>query len=554
MPPDSYYHATWLVLSNQFKRGTRDCSLYSGLRVYKIIVVNLAVGLAFITQGAPTETSAKQGGHPPKVSGVLRSITAADLKGDLSFLASDALGGRFSPSPGLAVAAEFIASRFRAAGLEPGGNQDYFQTAAMVDRQPAKPATPMTIKTASTTIEIPPQSWAILRASAATNIDHTQAVVFTALDDSGLSKSDVSGKAVIDLEPDFARLPQDQALAEYAKMQAFSKALSSKGAMVEIRVVQSQHLRTRPELLSVDEARKPVVPVVVTNSPELMQALRKPNASTQIQSATLTIPAPEDRPADLKNVVGILRGSDPRLKDTCVLLTAHYDHIGNRETGQGMAMPAKPSEANDHIYNGANDDGSGTVSVVEIAAALARLRPRPRRSIVFMTFFGEERGDIGSTYYGEHPVFPIADTVADLNLEQVGRTDSTSGKQINTASLTGYDYSNVTGFLQAAGRLTGIRVYKDAEASDAYFTRSDNAALAEQGVPAHSLTVAFDFPDYHGLGDEWQKIDYDNMARVDRMIALSILNMANSPRVPVWNAANPKTAPFREAQQKSRSK
>ena len=529
-------------------------SLYSGLRVYKIVVLSLlAVGLVFITQGASTEASAKPGGLSPKVSGVLRSITPADLKGDLSFLASDALGGRFSPSPGLAVAAEFIASRFRAAGLEPGGNQDYFQTAAMIDRQAAKPASPMRIKTASTTIEIPPQSWAILRASAATNIDHTQAVVFTALDGSGLDKSDVSGKAVIDLEPDFARLPQDQAMAEYAKMQAFSKALSSKDAKVEIKVVQSQHLRTRPELLSLDEARKPVVPVVVTNSPELMRALQ-PSASSQIQSVTLTIPAPEDRPADLKNVVGILRGSDPRLKDTCVLLTAHYDHIGNRETGQGMAMPAKPSETNDRIYNGANDDGSGTVSVVEIATALARLRPRPRRSIVFMTFFGEERGDIGSTYYGEHPAFPIADTVADLNLEQVGRTDSTGGKQINTASLTGYDYSTVTGFLQAAGKLTGIRVYKDTEASDAYFTRSDNAALAEQGVPAHSLTVAFDFPDYHGLGDEWQKIDYDNMARVDRMIALSILNMANSPRVPVWNAANPKTAPFREAQQKSRSK
>jgi Zn-dependent M28 family amino/carboxypeptidase len=167
-----------------------------------------------------------------------------------------------------------------------------------------------------------------------------------------------------------------------------------------------------------------------------------------------------------------------------------------------------------------------------------------------MTFFGEERGDIGSNYYGSHPVFPVAKTVADVNLEQVGRTDSTAGPQINTASLTGYDYSEVTKYFEEAGRETGVKVYLDKEASDAYFTRSDNAMLAEQGVPAHSLTVAFDYPDYHGLGDEWQKIDYDNMARVDRMIALGLIDIANSNKAPEWNAENPKTLPFREAQQK----
>jgi Zn-dependent M28 family amino/carboxypeptidase len=203
----------------------------------------------------------------------------------------------------------------------------------------------------------------------------------------------------------------------------------------------------------------------------------------------------------------------------------------------------------DHIYNGANDDGSGTVSVIEIARALAKLNPHPKRSIVFMTFFGEERGELGSAYYGKHPIFPIAKTVADVNLEQVGRTDSTVGSNVNTASLTGFDYSDVTKFFEDAGRETGIKVYKDPEASDAYFTRSDNDALAQQGVPAHSLTVAFDYPDYHGLGDEWQKIDYDNMARVDKMIALGLLNIANSLEAPRWNAANPKTLPFRNAQQ-----
>jgi Zn-dependent M28 family amino/carboxypeptidase len=264
---------------------------------------------------------------------------------------------------------------------------------------------------------------------------------------------------------------------------------------------------------------------------------------------SVNIPAPVDQNVMVKNVIGVLPGSDAVLKKTYVMLTAHYDHIGTTDTADGEA--AKPAASStDHIYNGANDDGSGTVSVVEIAKSLASLNPRPRRSMVFMTFFGEERGLLGSRFYGRHPRVPVADTVTDLNLEQVGRTDSTEGPQINTASLTGYDYSDVTKYLEAAGRVEGVKVYLNKSASDPYFTRSDNAALAQLGVPAETLCVAFDYPDYHGLSDEWQKIDYENMARVDRMVARGLLNIANDPKAPQWNAANPKTEPFRQAQQK----
>jgi Zn-dependent M28 family amino/carboxypeptidase len=268
-----------------------------------------------------------------------------------------------------------------------------------------------------------------------------------------------------------------------------------------------------------------------------------------VRTIAVDIPAPEDQKTVVKNVVGVLPGSDPKLKNTYVMLTAHYDHIGTLDTAGPFA--AKPKQAaNDRIFNGANDDGSGTVSVVEIARALASMPESPNRSMIFMTFFGEERGLLGSQFYARHPRFPIAQTVADLNLEQVGRTDSTEGAQINTASLTGYDYSDVTKYLEEAGRALGINVYLDKSASDPYFTRSDNAALAQLGIPAETLTVAFDYPDYHGLGDEWQKIDYDNMARVDRMVALGLLGIANSAVAPGWNTNNPKTLPFRQAQDK----
>jgi Zn-dependent M28 family amino/carboxypeptidase len=170
-----------------------------------------------------------------------------------------------------------------------------------------------------------------------------------------------------------------------------------------------------------------------------------------------------------------------------------------------------------------------------------------------MTFFGEEKGLLGSRYYGNNPIFPISKTIANVNLEQVGRTDSTEGPQVNTASLTGIDFSEVGSVFQSAGAWTGIHVYKHERNSDAYFSASDNAALAALGVPAHSLSVAFNYPDYHNVGDHWEKVDYDNMARVNRMIALGLVMMANNSDEPKWNEAIPQTAPYVRAWRERRT-
>ncbi len=493
---------------------------------------------SFALEGAPAVAAVRTEVVPLRIRAVLNSITPGELKGDLSFLASDALQGRYTPSPGLEVAAEFLAARFRAAGLEPGGNQDYFQIASMVDRKMPNREARMELSDGSKIITLAREAWVIRDASAAADLKHAPVILFVTADSDALAKTDVTGKAVLTKSPDFSKLSAQQASAEYQKLMKFNRAVAKSRAAAEI-IMASQLPYSGERLLTSEQANVKSPPLVLIKSDALHGAA--------IKTLTLSFPAPEDHDVTLKNVIAILRGSDPKLKETCVLLTAHYDHIGTTDTAAGMAPAAKPGP--DHIYNGANDDGSGTVSVVEIGRALAKLNPHPRRSIVFMTFFGEERGELGSQYYGKHPVFPISKTVADINLEQVGRTDSTNGKQVNTASLTGYDYSDVTKYLERAGQQTGIKVYKDKEASDQYFTRSDNAALAEEGVPAHSLTVAFDYPDCHGLGDEWQKVDYDNMARVDRMIALGLLAIANDPKAPAWNALNPKTAPFRQARQ-----
>jgi len=487
---------------------------------------------------------------PPLRAGVqqaINAVNAAELKGDLSFLASDVLQGRFTPSPGLDVAAEFIAAKFRAAGLEPGGDHEYFQTAEMVDRRLPAMVSGLTLYLNDRSLLVPAVDIAVKADSQPAHLDHVPVLILAAKDSRLLQGLDVKGKAVITPDSDWDSQTGEKRRAGYMKMRAFNQAVAASGAAVAITVAGNRQLPGQPRLLSAAEISAPSAPMLAVRSEELAKLVGSP-----VQGATVStdIPAPLDNKVTLKNVIGILRGSDQELSKTAVLLTAHYDHIGTVDTAGQMSMHG-PGDSPDRIYNGANDDGSGTVSVIEIARALAHIEPRPKRSIVFMTFFGEERGELGSQFYGKHPVFPISQTVADVNLEQVGRTDSTVGPQLNNASVTGFDFSDVTGFLVRAGARLGVKVYRDPEASDAYFTRSDNDALAEQGVPAHTLCVAFDYPDYHGVGDEWQKINYENMAKVDRAVLLALVDIADSKKKPEWNAKNQKTEPFRAARDAS---
>jgi len=253
------------------------------------------------------------------------------------------------------------------------------------------------------------------------------------------------------------------------------------------------------------------------------------------QAARFQKSLPPDAPTTMRNVAGILRGSDPTLRDTYVILSAHYDHLGLVAAGE------------DHVMNGANDDASGTVSVIEVARALVALPQHPKRSVLFITFFGEERGLLGSRYYGQHPLVPPQKTIAQLNLEQVGRTDATEGTKIKTANLTGFDFSDVSEVLVKAAAVTGVQIVKDESASDAFFSRSDNRSLADLGIPAHTLSVAYEFADYHKPSDEWDKIDYANMADIDRAVALGVLRLASDAPPPQWNVNYAPAARYVEA-------
>lgn len=486
-------------------------------------------GLSLLAQNVPPKATDRN--DASEIQHVLDEIKADSLRTDLMYIASDQLQGRDTPSPGLDLAADYIAAQFRRAGLEPGVGDSYFEDAPMLVEEPNFSNFELKLTDGSRQFNADPKT-TILNVPGAIDLKDTPLFKLDLSDESlvqHLTASQVDDKVVIiKIDPRLrARLRPVNRVLHTAKP-ALVILVDPKGITMHGR---------RPRQLvdpkeSGSEQSNPRVSISGEIAARFFAALKPASNAT----ATVHVAAPHRTPATLRNVIGVLRGSDPALRDTAVLLTAHYDHLGVRADGAG-----------DRIYNGANDDGSGTVSVMEVARALAGLPQHPRRSIVFMTFFGEEEGLIGSEYYAHHPVWPIDKTVADLNLEQVGRTDSTEGPQRSNASLTGFDYSDLTNFVQRAGERTGIKIYKNAKGSDDYFNASDNFSLAEVGVPAETLCVAFDYPDYHAIGDKWQKIDYDNMAKVDRAIALSMFLMADSEQPVVWNEGNPKTTPFVKA-------
>ncbi len=425
-------------------------------------------------------------------------ISADSLRGNLSFLASDMLEGRGTPSRGLDLAAEYIAAQFRRAGLDPVGDDGYFQTAVVTLREPNREGFLMTVAAGGKTMTVAADEAYILPL-ATLRLDDAELVV--ADGSQPLTPDAVNGKVVLVIPA-----------------QGGQRVRFPQGARPSVVLTLARAFPAGPQLAGPD-APPPAFTAGVIIKADLPNFLR----GAADARVTLHTNAASEKPVTVRNVAAILRGSDPQLRNTYVILSAHYDHLGIAPAGE------------DRIYNGANDDGSGTVSVIEVANALAAMPVHPRRSVLFVLFFGEEEGLWGSRYYAAHPLEPPAQTVAQLNLEQVGRTDDTEGPQVRTATITGYDFSDLPGVLADAAQSAGIKVYKHPKNSDPYFSRSDNQSLADLGIPAHTLGVAFDFPDYHKVSDSWDKIDYDNMAAVDRAVTLGMLRLASDEAPPKWN-------------------
>jgi len=220
------------------------------------------------------------------------------------------------------------------------------------------------------------------------------------------------------------------------------------------------------------------------------------------------------------NAIGRLPGADPASAAEVILLSAHLDHLGTR------TPPGAPPDA-DTIYNGADDDASGTVAVLELARALA-IGPRPKRTIVFAFFGSEEMGGLGSRHFADKPVVPLTQIIANLQFEMIGRPD---GKvPPHTLWLTGYERST----LGPALAKQGAKLVQDPHPEQKFFVRSDNIHFARRGIVAHTVSSFGLHKDYHRPSDEIAGIDFAHMTDAIRSMLEPVRWLANSGFKPEW--------------------
>jgi Zn-dependent M28 family amino/carboxypeptidase len=252
---------------------------------------------------------------------------------------------------------------------------------------------------------------------------------------------------------------------------------------------------------------------IVTVSQATMDRLLKVDSGA---SAVLAVhPQQGVAPRQTFNAIGWLPGTDPA--SGTILLTAHLDHLG-------VGAPVK----GDSIYNGANDDAAGTTAVLELAHALAA-GPKLRRNVLFVCYGSEEAGELGSTYFGEHPPVPLDSIIANLEFEMIGNQDPKMPKGV--LLLTGWDRSNLGPTLKAHGALIGPDPYPE----EHFFERSDNYALALKGVVAHTAAGWGTVPTYHQPDDDLAHLDLPFMTAAIQSLVEPVRWLATSDFKPAWN-------------------
>jgi Zn-dependent M28 family amino/carboxypeptidase len=235
---------------------------------------------------------------------------------------------------------------------------------------------------------------------------------------------------------------------------------------------------------------------------------------------------------ETKNIVAYYEGADPELKDEVIVMTSHYDHLG---VGQ-------PDSTGDRIYNGADDDGSGTVGLLNIAQAFAdagKNGVKPKRSILFLHVSAEEKGLLGSRYYSDHPIFPMDKTIANINTDMIGRVDSKYKKK----GVEDYTYiigseiisSELDSLVKAANRRSGQlaldKRYNDLQDPNQFYRRSDHWHFGRKRVPFVFFFTGV-HKDYHQPSDEIHKIRFNKMAKIVRTMYASTVILANTDNPP----------------------
>jgi len=475
---------------------------------------------------------------PPASSAVRKAaatITAADVAKRINIIADDSMMGRDTPSPGLEMTAQYVADQFKSFGLKPGGeNGTWFQRYPIIQTQfdPAASHVGFMAGGKHVHADFSTDARFLFGTPADKEVGGSAIVLGGTADAAALEGLDVKGKVVV-------------LVLDYSKGQLAGGWNRVFGAVFDLEPVGIVILSNRDSAgwaarmkppyrkgvrVGGDAGRPPLVDV---NDAALATVLADGGvdvAKIRADTGMVVLPAPNLKVMlDLKetvlnrttapNTIGILEGSDPKLKHEYLVYSGHMDHVG---ISSGKA---------DSINNGADDDASGTVGVIELAEAFSRPGARPKRSVLFITVSGEEKGLWGSDYFTTHPTVPMKDMVADINLDMIGRNWP------DTIVAIGREHSDLGQTLAAVNAQhpeLGMAAIDDRWPEENFYGRSDHFNFAKNGVP-----ILFFFngvhEDYHQPSDSPDKIDADKEARIVQLLFYLGQAVANNPQRPQWN-------------------
>ena len=492
------------------------------------------------------------------------SIQARRLKADLTFLSSDALEGRMSLQRGSEVAIQWIASQFAAEGLKPANGDSYLQPVPLIEYQMDRERTTLSLRYGDKT--------ETLHAPDATGVFPNDVTVdgpiafvgygITApeLNYDDYAGIDVHGKVVLIFNHEPQENSPDSIFngrgnTRYANNTYKVLNAQRHGAVAVLATADPNHAapvrqtsaataRIAPEALADGHTRIPIFTLSAAVAGRLFDAAgKKPlDVQTAIDSnlvpQSFEIPAAQAelhpvpllrREANSYNVAGVLEGSDPALKAETIIFSGHFDHNGTAPAG---------------IYHGADDNGSGTAGVVELARAFAMNSAKPKRSLLFIVYAAEERGLLGSYYYASHPLRPIETTRAVINFDMIGRNEAPVNPQnpqpdisadtSNELGLIGTNYSpEYRAAVERANRTVGLKLnYKwDLDNTQQVLFRSDHYPFLLRDIPAVWWFTGF-HPDYHQVTDTVEKINFEKMTKILKLAYLTGFEMADAEHAP----------------------
>ena len=505
------------------------------MKLVSILAV-LLVPAPLVAQGGPAP-SAPPRGPAADVERAVMGISAQDFVRRVGIIAHDSMRGRATPSPELEETAHWIAGEFQRLGLRPGGDggtflQGYPVSTVGVDFSASSVrATPGSVLAFGADV-LPAQGSPLPGEAGGGVVVLSGASGFERAERMGLRAKHavlVLGRELPGGARSLNQLVQtlfDEGAASILLASDASDELwaATRKALEGARYDAPGFVRegTTPLLQVRDQALERVLGPQGVDLASLRARAAGPLEAVEVPELRLDVVQKVATFEELApNVVGILEGSDPALRGEYVVFSAHMDHVG----------VGRPDERGDSIYNGADDDASGTVAVIEVAEAMASLATPPRRSMIFLLVSGEEKGLWGSEHFAENPPVPIERVVANFNTDMVGRNWP------DTIVAIGREHSDLgetLGRVNAAHPELGMTAIDDLWPEERFYYRSDHYNFARKGVP-----VLFFFngthEDYHRPSDSPEKIDADKAARIARLVFYLGMDVGNRTERPRWD-------------------